>query len=66
MCKSEPSKTVLKSIAAIAVVGGAVAAFIIWARNPRVRSNRLIDRSNELLDELEHRAGYDVPMPETA
>lgn len=66
MCNSEPSKTLLKSVATIAVIGGAVAAFVIWARNPRLRTNRLIDRSNELLHELEHRAGFDGAMPETA
>jgi hypothetical protein len=56
MKKSESLVTVVKSIAAIAFVGGAVAAIVLLARRPSVRSHRLIDRCEEALSELEHRS----------
>ena len=58
MKKSESGLTVVKSIATIAFVGGALAALVIWAR---VRSHRLIDRVDDALSELEHRSpDYDL------
>jgi|GEM_PF-2512203 hypothetical protein len=61
MKKSESGLSVVKSIATIAFVGGAVAAFVIWARRPSVRSHKLIDRVDEALNELEHRSpDYDL------
>ena len=61
MKKSESGLTVVKSIATIAFVGGALAALVIWARRPSVRSHRLIDRVDDALSELEHRSpDYDL------
>ncbi len=56
MKKTDSGLVVVKSIATIAFIGGAVAAFILWARKPSVRSHRLMDRCDEALDELEHRS----------
>ena len=56
MSKSESCKAIVRSIAALAVIGGAVAAVVLWTRNPRVRSGRLIDKCDDALSELEHRS----------
>ncbi|MDR3688990.1 MAG: hypothetical protein P4L46_06390 [Fimbriimonas sp.] len=56
MKKSESTLSVVKSIATIAFIGGAVAAFVFWTRRPSFRSHRLIGRCDDALNELEHRA----------